>query len=76
MADNVDSSLKLKAILAEYEQNIKLSTDKIKENSRAKRALEKQLSAEREKISELKARIILDQETIKRLNETNKNFQR
>ncbi|ESU37041.1 Hypothetical protein DHA2_3920 [Giardia duodenalis] len=74
VADNVDSSLKLKAILAEYEQNIKLSTDKIKENSRAKRTLEKQLSAEREKISELKARIILDQETIKRLNETNKKL--
>lgn len=74
VADNVDNSLKLKAILAEYEQNIKLSTDKIKENSRAKRALEKQLTGEREKISELKARIILDQETIKRLNETNKKL--
>lgn len=74
VADNVDSSLKLKAILAEYEQNIKLSTDKIKENSRTKRALEKQLAGEREKISELKARIILDQQTIKRLNETNKKL--
>lgn len=74
VADNVDSSLKLKAILAEYEQNIKLSTDKIKENSRAKRTLEKQLAGEREKISELKARIILDQQTIKRLDETNKKL--